>query len=209
MLSLAAVVAITLSVWACVRRLGGSSVAAILAALWWLASLSRWYDRYVGMDDPQLVAQAVMTCSLAYALRDPKSARINLAIPLMAIAGFYKHNLLATPAATLCWWASQDWRRGLRLGLLGIGAVALGLAICAMIFGGVFFHGLLLPRHYDIARLSRVAQLQFIAPGLIIAAIWAAHRRHEPRAQFVSIFLTFGLFSYLGQSLWGSAQCGV
>jgi hypothetical protein len=59
LLSLAATVAIALSVWACVRRLGASRLAATLGALWWLASMARWYAGYVGMDDPHLVALAL------------------------------------------------------------------------------------------------------------------------------------------------------
>ena len=87
--------------------------------LWWLASMARWYAGYVGMDDPHLVALALMTSALAYALRDPNSKRAEGAIVLMALAGFYKHNLVAIPAATLCWWTLQDYRRGASPGFAG------------------------------------------------------------------------------------------
>ena len=87
LLSLAATVAIAFAVWACVRRLGASRLAATLGALWWLASMARWYARYVGMDDPHLVALAVMTWALAYALRDPNSKRVEGAIVVMVLAG--------------------------------------------------------------------------------------------------------------------------
>ena len=87
LLSLAATVAIAFAVWACVRRLGASRLAATLGALWWLASMARWYAGYVGMDDPHLVALAVMTWALAYALRDPNSKRVEGAIVVMVLAG--------------------------------------------------------------------------------------------------------------------------
>jgi hypothetical protein len=184
--------------------LGASRLAATLGALWWFASMTRWYAGYVGMDDPHLVALALMTWALAYALLNPKSRRVELAIVLMALAGFYKHNLIAIPATTLCWWTLHDHRRGLRLVLLGIGTVAVGFAVCGVIFGQVFFHDLLLARHYDLARLGSIGRLQFIAPALIIAAIWAAYRRRNPAAQFVSLFLGLAFLSYADRS-WPTA----
>jgi hypothetical protein len=201
LLSLAAAMATAFSIWACVRRLGASRLAAALGALWWFASMARWYAGYVGMDDPHLVALALMTWALAYALRDPKSRRVEIAIVLMALAGFYKHNLIAIPATTLCWWTLQDYRRGLRLALLGIGIVAVGFAICGAMFGQAFFHGLLLPTHYDVTRLGSVGRLQFIAPALVIAMVWAAYRRRNPAAQFVSTFVALAFLSYVGQVL--------
>jgi hypothetical protein len=201
LLSLAATVSIAVSVFACVRRLGASRLAATLGALWWFASMARWYAGYVGMDDPHLVALALMTWALAFALRDPKSRRVELAIVLMALTGFYKHNLIAIPATTLCWWTLHDYRRGLRLVLLGIGTVAVGFAICGVMFGQVFFHDLLLPRHYDLARLGSIGRLQFIAPALIIAAIWSAYRRRNPAARLVLLFLVLAFLLYAGQVL--------
>jgi hypothetical protein len=82
----------------------------------------------------------------------------------------------------LCWWTLQDYRRGLRLALLGVGTAAVGFAVCGLVFGQAFFHGLLLPRHYDLTRLGSIGRLQFIAPALIIAAVWAAYRRRNPAA---------------------------
>jgi hypothetical protein len=201
LLSLAATVSIAVSVFACVRRLGGARLAAALGALWWFASMARWYSGYVGMNDPHLVALALMTWALAYALRDPKSRRVEIVIVLIALAGFYKHNLVAIPAATLCWWTLQDYRRGLRLALLGIGAVTVGLAICSAVFGHTFIHSLLLPAHHDLTRLGSVGRLQFIAPALIIAAVWATYRWRNPAAQFVSIFMALAFLSYAGQVL--------
>jgi hypothetical protein len=201
LLSLVAAIATAFSVWACVRRLGASRLAATLGALWWLASMARWYAGYVGMDDPHLVALALMTSALAYALRDPNSKRVEGAIVLMALAGFYKHNLVAIPATTLCRWTLQDYRRGLRLALLGIGTVAVGFAVCGLVFGQAFFDDLLLPRHYDMTRLGSIGRLQFIAPALIAAAVWAAYRWRNPAARFVSIFMALAFLSYVGQVL--------
>ena len=96
--------------------------------------------------------------------------------------------------------------RSLRIGgvfltLLGIGTVAVSFAVCGLVFGQAFFHGLLLPRHYDVTRLGSIGRLQFIAPALIIAAVWAAYRRRNPAARFVSIFMALAFLSYVGQVL--------
>src|SRR5580704_8172768 len=67
-LSLAATLATTLAIWVCARRLGASRLAAAIGAFWWLASMSRFYTRYAGMDDPHLVALAMMAWALVLVL---------------------------------------------------------------------------------------------------------------------------------------------
>ncbi len=208
-LSLAATLATTLAIWVCARRLGASRLAAAIGAFWWLASMSRFYTRYVGMDDPHLVALAMMAWALVLVLDGGNSRqaglgrraglRAALAIVLMALAGFYKHDLFAIPAATLCWVTLRDWRLGLRLTVLGVTAVAAGFALCAAIFGEAFFHSLFLPRTVDLMRLGSIGRLQFVAPALLLAAIWAVYRRRETGAQLVLLLILFGLLSYLVQ----------
>jgi hypothetical protein len=200
-LSLAATIVTALAVWACIRQLGGSRLGASLGALWWLATMARWYSTWIGMNDPHLVALAVMTCGLAYALRYPTSSRAYLAIVVMAIAGFYKHNLVVTPAAALFWLSIHDRGRGLRATAIGLGTVAFGLVVCGAVFGPAFFHDMLLPRHFEIYRLGSIGRSQFVAPGLIIACIWAVNRRRTPAGRFVLFFAVLAFISFAVQSL--------
>jgi hypothetical protein len=202
LLCLAATLAAAGGVWACVRSLAGSRLAAALAALWWLATAAKWYSVWVGRNDPHLVALAIMIWCLAYILRHPKSDRALVAILLMAIAGFFKHSLVAIPLVALLWLTLHDRRRGLYAAATGLGAVAVGLALCGLLFGAVFFHSMLLPRVYHLSRgLGHIGLTQFIAPALIIAVIWAFYRWQTIAARFVVIFIAIALVTYLLQSL--------
>ena len=201
-LSLLATVAAALGVWACVRSLGGSQLGATLGAVWWLATAAKWYSVWVGRNDPHLVALAIMTGCLAYILRHPKSDRALVAIVVMAVAGFYKHSLVAIPIAALLWLTLHDRRRGLRATLVGLGTVAVGLAVCGALFGAAFFHDLLLPRVYHLSRgIGHIGITQFIAPAMIIAVIWALYRWRTLPGRFVVLFIAIALVTLMGQSL--------
>ena len=201
-LCLAATLAAASGVWACVRSLAGSRLGATLAAVWWLATAAKWYSVWVGRDDPHLVALAIMTGCLAYILRHPKSDRALVAILVMAIAGFYKHSLFAIPLASFLWLMLHDRRRGLYAIMLGVGAVAVGLAICGALYGPAFFHCMLMPRVYHLSRgLGHIGLVQFIAPALIIAVIWASYRWQTMAGRFVVFFIAIALVTFMVQSV--------
>ena len=73
--------------------------------------MARFFDGYVGMNDPQLAALAVMTWALVWLVRRQRNGRaVEPALLLMVLAGFYKHNLLAVPLTALCWLAAVEGR---------------------------------------------------------------------------------------------------
>ena len=201
MLSLLATAAIALVVGYCVRRLGGSRTAALLAALWFLATIARFFDSYVGMNDPHLFALGLMVLALALLLRSPLNKRtVDAAILLMVVAGFFKHNLFAVPVTAVCWLAIDDRRLALRAALLGGAAAVLGLALCAAIFGDAFFRQLFMPREYKLLpALEGLGRLQWIAPALVIFAIWAWRDRQDKAARFAAIFVTVSFTFYFLQ----------
>jgi hypothetical protein len=201
-LCLAATLAAAFGVWTCVRSLAGSRLGATLAAVWWLATAAKWYSVWVGRDDPHLVALAIMTACLAYILRHPKSDRALIAILIMAIAGFYKHSLVAIPLASFFWLTLHDRRRGIYAIVLGVGAVVAGLAICGVLYGAAFFHCMLMPRVYHLSRgIGHIGLVQFIAPALVVAVIWAFYRWGTIAGRFVMSFIAIALVTFLVQSL--------
>ena len=76
------------------------------------------------MDDPQLVGHVLMMGALAWFLA--REARGRSAVPpvlAMAVAGFYKHNIVAVPVTALLWLpAARLAARGGAARLLGAGA---------------------------------------------------------------------------------------
>jgi hypothetical protein len=183
----------------CVRQLGGSRLAAGVAGLWFVATSARFFEDYVGVNDPHIVGLAITVTGLAWFLRRQAQGRApEPAILLMAIAGFHKQTLVATPVAALLWIAVNDWRAGLRATLVGSGVALAGLLVCAGLYGYAFLHQLLFyPREISIAwAFANLGQLQFIAPALIIWAIWARYQRQAPAARFSALYIAAGLCTY-------------
>ena len=98
------------------------------------------------------------------------------AILLMAVAGFYKHNVAAIPLTALIWLGLVDRRLALRATVVSAAAVLLGLAICGLIWGDAFFTQLFTPRNYSFGYLWRdFDRLRWIAPALVIFVVWVRH----------------------------------
>ena len=75
--------------------------------------MARFFAGYVGMNDPNLLALAIMAWALIWFIRCRQRGRsVIAAILLMVVAGFFKHTLLAVPATRL-WLAMSDRRLAL------------------------------------------------------------------------------------------------
>src|SRR5215468_382409 len=60
LLSLISVIAIATAISLSVRRLGGTQAAAAISAAFYMATMSRFFRSYVGMNEPQLLSHAIM-----------------------------------------------------------------------------------------------------------------------------------------------------
>ena len=99
LLSLVAVVAIATAIALSVRRLGGSGVAARISGAFFVATMSRFFMPYVGMNEPQLLAEAIMAFGFLWFLIARSNDRGYVGpVLVMALAGFVKHNIIAMPA---------------------------------------------------------------------------------------------------------------
>jgi hypothetical protein len=202
-LSLASVAVVAACVVSIVRRLGGDRLGAMLGGLWLLATMLRFFDGYMGQNDPHLPALALTALGLTWALaRLARDRPIEPAIVVMVIAGFYKHSLLATPVAALIWLATSNRLLALRAATLGAMLAVLGLVLCTFIYGDAFPRQLMMPRVYSLSTsLANLGQLQWIAPALAIWALWAWKDRGSPAAQLSAIYIAAALIVYLLQKL--------
>lgn len=189
--SLAGLLAAALAVAAIVRAFGGTRLAATIGAVWFGATLVRFFDRYAGMDDPNLPALGLMAWALAWLVgRRGRGGSVEPAIALMVVAGFFKHSLVAIPIATLIWLALEDRRVALRAAVTGAALSVAGLALCIAIFGPAFVPNLLMPRVYSLVRgLMMLRGLHAIAPALVIVGLWLYHRRAGPARRFAVVFV--------------------
>lgn len=198
-LSLLAVFSAAAGIFVIVRILGGGRLAGGLGAFWYVATMSRCFERYVGMNDPHLVALAVMIWALAWALRIEARGKgpIELPFALMALAGFYKHTLFAIPLASYLWLLRTDRSLLARSAISGAFFSLLGVLVCVLAFGQPFVAQLSAPRVIDPYRLVGAAgQLQWIAPALLTWVYWTCADRRRPQAQFTFLLVAAGALSY-------------
>lgn len=207
-LSLLAVAAIAIGTAACVRELHCSRLATTLAGAWTLATFSRFFDNYVGMNDPHLLALAIMVWALAWFIRRQQNGRaVEPAILLMVLAGFFKHNLLTVPIASFMWLATFDRRQAARAAAVGIVAAVVGLMLCGIFFGGDFFRQMFgTPREYSIMRaVNALGRLQWIGPAIVIFLIWrrdVSEDGENRRADsFAMIFIGVAFLLYFVQEM--------
>jgi hypothetical protein len=211
-LSLIAIFALGALIAKAITQLGGGRAGAAVGGLWFVAVMMRSFAHYAGMNDPQLVAQAMMMAALVWLFA--REARGRSAVPpilAMAVAGFYKHNIVGIPATALLWLALRDWRRAVLPFMLGTGAAALGLAICVLVYGDAFIANLLVPRPHDWMRsLKGLGRLQWVAPALVLWAIWVAAEPRHSAARFSMLFVAVSFAEYLvqwsGEAILDSAQ---
>jgi hypothetical protein len=184
-----------------VLQLGGGRAAAAIAGLWFVATMARSYNRFVGMNDPQLAGQFVMVAALAWFLaRDRQEKSAEPAILLMVLAGFWKHNIIAIPATVVVWLLLRDGRRAVRPVAVGIAAALFGLAVCMVVYGDVFLANLLTPRPSRLMRaIGGIGRSQWILPALAVWAIWAWGERKTFAARFTGLHIGIAFAVYLVQ----------
>jgi hypothetical protein len=200
-LSILATLGIGVAASMVVRRFGGTRAAALIAGLWFVATMARFFEYYVGMNEPQLLGQVVMVWGLVWLLRRHAAGRaVEPAVLVMVAAGFVKHNFIVVPLVALFWVARDNWRLGLRAAVVGAAAAAFGLAICAFLFAPYFIADMLLPRTYELARsFTNLGRLQFILPALLLWAIWAWSERDSRPARFTALLIGASLIMYMVQ----------
>jgi len=211
-LSLLATLGLGVLIARVVREIGAAWAGATLAGLWFAATMARSYNRFVGMNDPQLAGQLVMVAALLWFLvRDKAGKSAEPPILLMVVAGFWKHNIIAVPATVLLWLLLRDGRRALRPAAIGVAAAVVGLAICVAVYGEVFVANLLTPRPHRLMRaISGIGRAQWILPALALWAIWAWSERKTFAARFTGLYVGVAFAAFLlqwtGEDILDNAQ---
>jgi len=154
LLSLLAVAAITASSAMVTRAAGGGRTDAALGAATCLGLFSAFATDYVGVNDPQLLAQAFLCLGFAIYVGTPATpVRLGMVAALFALGLLTKHNVLVLPLVVSlhALWRARGAAR-ITYFATGIALAALaGLAI-HLLYGPDFFRLLLAPRTYDVGR---------------------------------------------------------
>src|SRR5262249_31384692 len=83
-----------------VNRYGADRVTSIFSGLLYVVGIADLYPSRLGMDDPQLLGEALTTAGLyGYLVTFNKTKLLWVSALLFCFAGFTKQNLIAFPAA--------------------------------------------------------------------------------------------------------------
>src|SRR5207237_9192333 len=131
LLSLVAVIAIATAIALSVRRLGGSGVAARISGEFCVSSMSRFFMPYVGMNEPQLLSEAIMAFGFLWFLIARSNDRGYIGpVLVMVLAGFVKHNIIAMPVTVFLWLVLYRRREAMKYFCVAAIALVTGTAIC-------------------------------------------------------------------------------
>lgn len=168
---------VVLNIGLIVRTLTRSGAAGAFGAALFMAMFAIFCGRYIGMDDPQMLAHALMTTALLVCVRrwESRPAIIG-ALLLMLAAGLTKHNLVALPLALVATSFMMSARRGWAILATGAGLVALGVGLLVLAFGRIALASLVVPRSWSAfdAAASAGQWMLPMAPllALLLLALW-------------------------------------
>jgi len=204
LLSVLATGVIAVCCGAVTRAGGGGRRESWLAFATALGLFSAFATDYVGVNDPQILAQAFLCVGFALYVRRPDSpARLAWVAALFGLGLLIKHNVLALPLAVTL---HILWRgpTAARFAYLGVGLALAGLstAVIYSLFGDEFFRQLLASRVYDVTRgfllvMEMLSRLQ--APLAVVGLYLIVAGRNRVDA-LVAAYLAIGLLIGIGFS---------
>ena len=212
-LSLLAIIIIAFCIGKIVRQFGGSLQAAVVGSAYFIGTMCLSFRWYVGVNDPQLLAQEIMIVGFFLFLRSmERDANYWLPLLIMVIAGFFKHNIITLPLSAML--GLVLWRRwrALRFSLLFSGVlVALGLACCYGCYGADFFHNFLTPRSWMPEKtMDALGDLHSLVIGIFLWLLIAWRKRQQKSVQLITIMmimaLVLGFVQRLGSGVFVNAQ---
>jgi hypothetical protein len=201
LLSLVAVVAIATAIALSIGRLGGPKVAATIGAAFFVATTSRFFMSYVGMNEPQLLSETIMAFGfLGFLVARSRDRGYVGPVLVMALAGFVKHNIIAMPLTVFLWLGLNRRRDFVTCLCVAVIAIGMGTAICYAVFGQDFFFNVLSPRHYSVkTALHSFADLQWVSVGLVACVCNGWARWRDARVRLCSCFIAIALGAYFLQ----------
>ena len=211
-LSIVALFCVAGEIFLAVRVLTISTLGGFIGALWYVAIMARNSTTYVGTNDPQIAGEAIMGAALVWLLSRYQEQKSPLPpLLLMVLAGFWKHNMIAIPIATIAWLLYTNARQAAFPVLFSAVAAMAAVGVCAAVFGSDFLWDMLAVRQYGWSNvLGNVGHLQWSAAAFVIWLLWAISDRHSSAARFTMLLVGTGLFAcilqWFGHGVSGNAE---
>jgi hypothetical protein len=190
LLSLLAFLALVVEIGWLARRFTGSAGLGVFAGLGFAALMGAAFDEYVGMNDPQLVAHALMLAGLVLVAGGRGALRLSCAALLMVLGGLVKHNLIALPLAVTLWLLGRD-RRAFASWLAASAVVVAGaLGALWWIHGASVFESLLGPRTTSLEIAAKVSAdwLRSLAAALAVGLLAAHEAWRDPDGRLLALY---------------------
>jgi hypothetical protein len=202
-LSLIAVAFLCAIIVLCIRHFKATWPSAVLGGSFFCGLVVRYADWYVGMNDPNLFALAVMMLGLLWFLQLGPKQCADGSLLVMVLGGFFKHSLFAIPATAAYLLARREWRVAMRAAVVAGGAALAGIGVFAALYGKPFIDQLFFyPRELMLERVwDSFGRLSHAFPVVVIWLVWAWHDRKSEAVHFTTAFLAFSFAAYLIQKL--------
>jgi hypothetical protein len=177
-----------LIVWQTAR----SRAAAWLTGLFLVAIFCANGDGYVGMDDPQLLAQLFFLAGIyAYLRGNRKGWALEMTALLFVLGGNIKHNLIEFPLAVLLDLLMSSPRRAFRFAAGGGLMAVASIALTRQIDGAAYVSCLLAPRSYSAldALVKMCVGLGPILLPTVAALLMASFCWKNPQQRVLALLL--------------------
>ncbi len=183
-------------VGAITKRVTGATLPAFLSGCFCLALFCTAGTEYVGMNDPQMLAQVLFLAGfLLYASRKPDAVCLAGATFLFVLGGAIKHSPIYFPLAVFLDLCLVSGRRALQFTIYGLLFLSAAIVFNIRVGGPFFIANILSPRLYSfpigVGRfLSLYSRLQL---PLLGAAIAGARFRGNAALRVISIWFVLSL----------------
>ena len=187
-------------VGAIVKQATGMLVPAILSAFFCLALFCARADGYVGMDDPQMLAQVFFLAGLLlYVSRGhERTFLVGIAL-LFVLGGSIKHNLIDFPVAVFLDLCIVSRRRAFHFLVYMAVFLALAIVLNTLIGGPFFIAKLLTPRLYSVSgALKSILKYYSIQVPFVMAAIAMFYAIKNSSTRVIALFFAVSLIVGIG-----------
>jgi len=211
-ISIIAFIALSVIAFSGIRVLGGGRPGAAFGAIWLFATFNVAFMGYVGMNDPQPIALAVMAGGFVWFVRRLQAGKaVEPAVLVMVAAGFFKHNMAAIPLSALIWLAMENPKpalpkRALRAAGVGLLAAGAGLLACYAYYGHNFIDQLMFARALNLenvlaGRHVSYSLLAALAPVLLWLGFDWKNRVARKMAVLVALTSVSGIVQRTGDGV--------
>ena len=176
-----------------VRHITRSKLAAWFSGLFLIETFCTAAKDYVGVDDPQILAQVIFLAGFYVYLRgNRKGYALDLTALLFVVGGNIKHNLIEFPLAVLLDLLFTSPRKAVRFAAAGSLMAAVSVVLTSRIDGAAYVSCLLAPRGYSVQHT--VGIIEYLWPPFLlpaVAALWVVWREWKNPSLRLLVLLLF------------------